>query len=47
MFEVFEFGYLVVGYIKDAEVCLLVVSEKKGGGVEIWDTHCVPDLKFQ
>lgn len=48
VFEVFEFGYLVVGYIKDAEVCLLVVSEEKGGGwAEIWDTHCVPDPKFQ
>lgn len=31
MFEVFEFGYLVVGYIKDAEVCLLAVSEERGG----------------
>lgn len=29
VFEVFEFGYLVVGYIKDAEVFLFVVNEEK------------------
>lgn len=27
--EIFEFGYLIVGYIEDAEVILLVVSQEK------------------
>lgn len=40
VFEVFEFRYLVVGYIKDAEVFLFVVSEEKWRRWDMEHTLC-------
>lgn len=47
MLEVFEFGYLIIGYIEDAEVFLFVISQEKQKRREYGDKRCVLDPRFQ